>query len=234
MCGTADEACPPGAGLRPAERDSLCAVAGVYAQRHVSGGLQYDGERPGPDWHAHGYFPKGLWMLRRGRLVFRSVWKRRWRLIGTNTTCHSRPPDDPVFVHFCTLIVVLKLWAWLSSGVGLHYRQQPIDPIPRGSTRTVQRWLRRALSRSEDIQQAIRLAVIERSEPRPVERLFPRGLSPPQELVGRGWKDPSSVTTLWRALRILFHGSKALSIPLTVLLAEARGRWSGHDLPFPI
>ena len=233
MCGTADQACPPGAGLRPAERDSLYAVAGVYRHR-VDVGLQYDGVRPGLGWHAHGYFPKGLWMLRRGQLVFRSVWKRRWRLIGTNTTCHSRPPDDPAFVHFCTLIVVLKLWAWLSSGMGLHHRQQPSDPIPRGSTRTVQRWLRRALPRSEDIQQAIRLAVIERSEPRPVERLFPRGLSPPQELVGRGWKDPSSVTTLWRALRILFHGSKALSIPLTVLLAEARGRWSGHDLPFPI
>ena len=222
-----------GGGGPRGERDSLYAVAGVYGRR-AGGDLQYDGDRPGADWHVHGYFPRGLWMLRDGRLVFRSVWKRRWKLVGTQTTCHSRPPDDPSFVHFCTLIVMLKLWAWLSSGVGLHHREQRPDPIPRGSPRTVQRWLQRALPRSDDIQQAIRLAVIERSEPRPVERLYPRGLSPPEGLVRRGWKDPFAVTTLWRALRILFHGSEALSIPRSTLLAEARGRWSGHGLPFPI
>jgi hypothetical protein len=216
-----------------AERDSLYAVAGVYGRR-VGGGLQYDGERPSPDWHVHGYFSKRLWMLREGRLSFQSVRKRRWKRVGTQTTCHSRPPDDTPFVQFCTLIVVLKLWAWLSSGAGLHHKYQSLDPLSAGSKRTVQRWLRRSLPRSEDIQQAIRLAVIERSEPRPVERLFPRGLAPPSGLVHRGWKDPSSVVTLWRALRIAIAGSEGLSIPLTVLLAEARGRWSGHDTPFPI
>lgn len=233
MRGTDDPAVPPGAGLRPAELDSLYSVAGVYSRR-VGGDLQYSGERPGPDWHVHGYFPKGLWMLREGRLVFRSVWKRRWQRIGTKTTCHSRPPDDLPFVQFCTLIVVLKLWSWLSSGVGLHHKYQSPDPLPAGSKRTVQRWLRRSLPRSEDIQQAIRLAVIERSEPRPVERLFPRGLSPPAELVRRPWKDPDAVVTLWRALAFTIYGEELLHTPVAVLLAEARGRWSGHDLPFPI
>ena len=41
------------------------------------------------------------------------------------------------------------------------------------SPRTAQRWLGRAVTQALVIQQAIRAAVIERSEPRPVEHRFP-------------------------------------------------------------
>ena len=97
-----------------------------------------------------------------------------------------------------------------------------LDDYP--SSRTVQRWLRRASHKALEIQQTIRNALIERCEPRPVEHIFPRGLSPPESLTRRRWRDPEPVATLHRALTILFAGAIKLELPTAVLLAEARGR----------
>ena len=173
---------PEGSGVAPPELhpravDALAFVAGVYTRRGRD--LQFDGERPEPiddvRWHAHGYFARSLVLLRGGRRVTMRIHKRRWRLVGTTRTCHSRPPDDPVLVRHCTLIVVLRLWCWLSAREGLlRHRAWPPDLEHCGTPRTLQRWLRKALPMALEVQQAVRHALIDKSEPRPVERLFPR------------------------------------------------------------
>ena len=208
--------------------NSLFAVATHLYRRDADGSLRFDGHRPGPDWHAHGYCSKQLWMLVDREVVRLLVFKRRWRLKGTNTTCHSRPPDDPVLIRCCTLILFLKLWAWLSANKGLHRCQEMLPSLEDcGSRRSVQRWLAQATAKAMQIQQAIRLAIVERCEPRPMERLFPGGLSPPEGLRTRRWKDYTPIVHLWRALALALKGSVVLSTSLCILLAEARGRFGG-------
>jgi hypothetical protein len=210
--------------LREAVRGSLFAVSGLYRVRG-DGDLQYDGARPDEGWNAHGYFSRLLWMLVEGRLVQRRLWKRRWLSPDGGRTCHSRPPEDVPSLRSCALIVVLKLWALLDGTTGLHTSPEVLPALEgHVSPRTTSRWLRRALARALELQQAMRRAVIERCEPRPIERLFPAGLSPPQGLLCRRWRDPSAVATLWRALAILLAGAIELSVPSALLLAEARGR----------
>jgi hypothetical protein len=211
---------------------SLCVAGRVYTRR-PDGDLCFNGERPGPGWHGHGYFPRRLWMLEDGRLVRRRLWKRRWRDPKTGCTRHSRPPDDAAQVWSCTLIVLLKLWAWLDGSLLAGHEVVP-ELETHGSFRTVQRWGGRAAARAEQVVHYIRLAVIERSEPRPVEHLFPSGLSPPERLLRRHWRRPHEITRLWQALAWLFAGAIALSTPASLLLAEARGRMSATERSFPI
>lgn len=165
------------------------------------------------------------------------VWlrKQRWLDPATGRTCHSRPPDDVPWLHFCTLVIALKLWSWLDGGRGVASAPAGVlDLQDRPSARTAQRWQARALPYAMEFQQAIRLAIIERCEPRPVETLFPGGLSPPDLLMRRSWRDPPALDKLWRALALLLGGAIRLSVPAAVLLAEARGRWDetvGHTGP---
>lgn len=231
------------AGTFPTERveqiagSSLFVAGGVY-RRRPNGDLQYDGERPGEDWHAHGYFPRWLWMLdlARRQLVRKRIWKRRWLDPVVRQTCHSRPPDDAAQVWSCTVIIVLRLWAWLDSGQGLCSAPQAVPEIeghPR--PRTVRRWLARAAGRAFDLLQTIRQAVIERSEPRPVEQLFPGGLSPPPTLMHRRWRrDTTEIGHLWQAFAWLLGGAIQLAVPAALLLAEARGRKGASESSFPI
>lgn len=219
--------------LQELVRNSLLLSSQVYRRRR-GGDLQFDGARPGADWIAHGYFRRRLWMLEGGWRIQRCIWKRRWLRRGAGETCHSRPPEDAPQVWSSTLILVLKLWERLDSPrrrVG----HQPLVPDlhEHVTDRTVQRWLRRAQVRALEVQQAIRFAVMERCEPRPVEKLFPSGLSPPERLLRRRWRDPTEVGELWRALAILFGGAVELGISCSLLLAEARGR-SGSERTFPI
>ena len=217
--------------------DSLLRVSVLY-RRRADGTWQYDGARPGPDWHAHGYFPRLLLVVVGGALARVVVWKRRWRHVETGRTCHSRPPDDPPRLMSSSLVVATLLWAWLAGGAGLQHAQ---DRLPHAagspewpSERTLLRWLHRCCSAALAIQQAVRLAILEKSEPRPVERLFPGGLPPPAELLRRRWQDPPLVDCLWRALALAWHGAPKLSTPVAILLAEARGRWEGPlDCPIP-
>lgn len=204
---------------------SLFLASHLY-QRRADGDLQYDGARPAGGWHGHGYFPRWLWVLARGQVRRVRIWKHRWRRPRSGPTCHSRPPDELAGVGFCTLVVVLKLWAWLDGERGVHRCEQAVDDLETrgGDPRSVQRWLRRLLPHAMTIQQAVRLAVIERCEPRPLEQLFPTGLSPPERLVRRPWRDPLQTTKLWRALALLLGAAIKLDVQVTLLLAEARGR----------
>jgi hypothetical protein len=168
----------PDVGVEPWVRDSLFALSGIYTPLG-NGEYVYYGERPGAGWHGHGYCEKTLTMLVGGAPVKVRLYKHRWRLAGTNETCHSRPPDDPVLLRCCTLIAFLVVWAWVSSPMGLHRHEAALEGLEGVvSERTVQRWTARAMSEALEIQQAIRLAVIEESEPRPVESMFEGGLSP--------------------------------------------------------
>ena len=165
-------------------------------------------------------------MLENGAVRKLGVWKRRWLQVETGLTVHSRPPDDLPYIRSCTLLVVLTLWSWLDGDAGLsRYRPVFAELEGHGASRTAQRWLRRALPQSLEIQQALRRAAIERCEPRPVEHLFPSGLPPPEGLMQRRWRDPSRVFQLWRGLALLMLATTKLELPIPVLLAEARGRF---------
>ena len=219
------------AEILAASRNSLAVLGGGY-QRRSNGDLEYAGERPGPGWHVHGWFARQLTILIEGEVCSLTLWKRRWLDVARGATCHSRPADELGRTRFCGVIVVLKLWAWLSSNVGLcHYDEVSVGLERHGSRRSVQRWLARALPHALRIQQHIRGAIIERSEPRPVEQMFPRGLSPPDGLLRRRWQDPNAVVMLWRGLALLLGGASRFDVPTTVLLAEARGRRTADEKP---
>lgn len=212
----------------------LSVASGQY-QFRPGGVLQYDGARPPGEWHAHGYFAVDLGTVETFVFKWLRLRKRRWRCVETGATCHSRPPDALVSCRFSATVVVLVLWAWLDGPHGLQRCREPVAELDRVvSPRTVQRWLRRALPHALDVQQAARAAVIERSEPRPVEHWFPGGLSPPAELVRRDWTDPQGVAELWRGLAFLIRGAFLLEVPVTRLLAEARGRCHPRTDRFPI
>jgi len=204
-------------------------------RRRADGSWRYYGTRPGAGWHGHGYFTKNLTTLQAGTPVKIKLHKHRWCLAGTNTTQHSRPPDDVRLVHFCTLVIVLRLCACLSGAAGFHNRSEVLPDLAScGSDRTVQRWLRRALEQASETEEAIRLAIQEESEPRPTERLFRGGLSPPDSLVCRQWQNPPAVEALWRALAMLLVVARKLGSDVTILLAEARRRFSGPKDSFII
>lgn len=222
--------------LRKVVRDGVPADAGVY-RRRGDGTLVYRGVRPGAGWHRHGYLARWLWVVQDGALVRVRAFKQRWFLPCAGHTCHSRPADELGGTQASALLVVLTLWAWLDGGAGVqHY--ESIVRSPTGdyypSPRTVQRWLRRALPLAMSTQQALRRAVIERIEPRPVERLFRCGLSPPATFQRRRWKAPTPVFVLWTGLAIVLKGAVELDLALPQLLAEARGRWLNRHESFLI
>lgn len=198
----------------------LASVSRLY-ESEPDGRRVFRGVRPGPEWHRHGTFERTLFTLREGELVRVTVHKQRWRRRGTTATVHSRPPDDLASVWFCSLVVATSLWGWVTGPDGLH-RHEPALPAlaERPSTRTVQRWLARAQVHADETATALRRAVLERSEPRPMESHVGGGLSPPC----RRWGSSPAVTKLHSSLSLLYEGAAALDVHVSVLLAEARGR----------
>ena len=204
------------------------AATGMY-ERRADGVLVFRGERPGDDWDAHGFFQRWLQTVVDGERKRERLLKQRWRHVG-GSTCHSRPPDDVAQIHFCTVIVVLCLWAWLVSGRGAEVYEDVFPSLSeRPSRRTRQRWMKRALAHAMQTQQFLRLVVIERGEPRPMKRLFPSGLAPPGDEDRRRWKAAASVDLLRGGLEIAVDSAVSFDVPLAVLLAEARGRWTADE-----
>jgi len=199
--------------------------------------FRFDGERPGPDWYAHGWFERRLVLFAGAALPVVVLRKRRWRRIGTNTTCHSRPASDPAAAKFCSLIMLLRIWAWLASDAGFHKRVDVSAELGEaGSDRSVQRWVARAKQNALWIQQAIRQAILalQRVEPRPQEDLFRKERAPPAGLVRRNYRSAVATTTLWRALDMLFVAAKQHSLCVARLVAEARRRWLTEFDIFPL
>lgn len=156
------------------------------------------------------------------------IARRRWRLRNTNRTQIDRTPDEVGGCHFATLLLVLKVAGWLLSGKGLHTYEARFPALGgAGAPRTVQRWLQRLLPDAARLGGALRTAVIERSEPQPIERLFPGGLSPPEAIRRRRWKDSDGTYRLATGLAFLVEGALVLSISATALLAEAQQRFDG-------
>lgn len=121
------------------------------------------------------------------------------------------------------LVVLLKLASWLLSGTGVHTAPDaPASLAAVGCPRTSQRWLHRLVPDAAAIQGGLRIAVVERSEPQPVERLFPGGVSPPEAIRRRRWKAPEAVYRLATGLVFLVSGAVALDTSATTLLAEAQ------------
>lgn len=218
---------------------SLCAVNATHYDHQPDGSLRHIGDRPDEGWIKHGFFERQLWVVIDAVPERRPLLKQRWKRLepvdGEPKTCHSRPPDDLASVWSCSLIVALSLWSWLDAAGGLHIYDEVLPGLEdHVSRRNVQRWMRRALAGSLETQQSIRHAVIERSEPRPVERLFPGGPSPPERRSDRRWPVPKRVSKLKTGLAFTIGGALALQIPIPCLLAEARGRWHLTGKPFLI
>lgn len=216
-------------------KTSLFAIGGVY-RAQKNGTYIYVGERPGVEWYGHGYFPKRLTVLVKGQAVKVCIYKHRWIHKDTEETTHSRPPDDPYLVRFCTLVVMLRVWAAVSSGFGFHNRKEVFEGMETecGSERTVQRWTSRAMSNGMEIQQAIRLMLIEESEPRPMERLFEGGLSPPDAVMKRRWTSPQNLDRLYVGFAMLLVAARRLAKHASCLLAGARRRWPKKEKTFGI
>ncbi len=221
--------------VEPWVRDSLFALGGVYTSKG-DGTFVYEGERPREEWHGHGYFPKWLTMLVSGLPTKVRVYKHRWIHSETGKTTHSRPPDDPVMVRFCSLVVMLRIWGWVSSEVGFHNRNEVYEELEShcGTDRTVQRWTQTAMQNGIAVQQAIRLAIIEEREPRPVEKLFEGGLSPPDAVTKRRWKSSENLNALYRGYAMLFVAARKLAKHASYLLAGARRRMPNAEKTFGI
>lgn len=215
--------------IRPVVVASVSWTLGRY-RRLGEGVYAFDGERPGPRWHAHGWFARFLFILTIHRLERIVLRKRRWRDPTTGQTRSSRSPAECGAVSFSALVIVVALWRWLDGEAGLLHRDGPLQAAwQRVSGRTVQRWKARAQRWAMEFQQAVRRALIERSEPRPLELLSSSGLSPPAGLGCRHRADPHAAVVLWRGLALVLGGAIELDVPATLLLAEARGRGSRTD-----
>ena len=217
---------------------SLCFLPGSY-HRRGDGSYEFAGPRPGPGgeggtWHIHGWLTVHPRVLLRGVPVGITLHKRRWRHSVEGHTVHSRPPDDIPFAHSCTLVVSTLLYGALAAAKGLHMHRRLWPALDVAvSTRHLQRWIQRARDLAEHTQQAVRAALIEKCEPRPLEHVFPGGLSPPDGL-SRYRQNPSKAAILWRGLLLLFEGAKRLKLSPSCLAAEARGRWTGPQSRFVI
>ena len=187
------------------------------------GTRRFEGPRPAAGWHRHGWRRRCLKTIDENGTRTIIIERRRWLQFGTTTTQQDRSPDELGGVGSTLLVVFLQLCAWLLSESGLHtYEDRPFAPAAPPSRRTVHRWLHRLLPDAERVQGALRTAAIECSEPQPIERLFPGGLSPPEAIRCRRWKDRSKTYLLAMGLAFLAHGADALNVSATVLLAVAQ------------
>ncbi len=213
---------------RPAE--VLEALRGGMADGYVwvEGRLIWPGPRPGPGWHGHGWVSRGLWVLEGQGLVHRQIWRHRFLEVATGRTAIARCPDERPLLAFSAAIIVLRLWAWLSGEAGVQQVEEVHDELLLApSPRTTQRWLARARPGAAWSEQALRDTIQdEGSEPWPAEKLFPRGLPPPEGLRRRTFGEPAEVSTLYRALLWLVGGAVRLQSSFPCLLARARGRWT--------
>ena len=113
-------------------------------RRRADGSLQFDGERPGEAWWAHGYLTRRLVVIIAGVPRQVVLYKARWLDPSTGRTMHSRPPGELGARRFCALIVFAELYDWLDDPTGVVTRD-PICASIAPSPRTLQRLLRRAL-----------------------------------------------------------------------------------------
>ena len=185
--------------------------------------LEHRGVRPGPGWHRHGWTTRSLTIRVRRGLRQVLLKTQRWLEFSTKRTVHDRPLWELAWSSSTTDVVFLTLAAWLLAGNGLHRTAWPW-PDDRPSRRTAQRWLECLRPDALRWQHAIRLAVIDRLAPRPLEEFLPTGGIPPPK--GRNPSHMSAaVWQLHRGLWLLQEAEALLEdTPARTLLVEARRR----------
>lgn len=181
-------------------------------------------------FHAHGRYKRWLITFRKQALTRVRVWKHRWLCLCCGRTMSTGPQDALPNVAVCTLVIVALLWVYLEGDNGIH-KCIPQELDRAASPRTLARYLKRAKAACLETQQAIREVLIEIIEPRPWDECFAEGLSPPEKLIKRH-REPSTVSTLWRALEMLFIGSETLSTTPCILMARARTKSEHRNCRF--
>jgi transposase len=178
------------------------------------------GER-GSRYHAHGSFLRWLKTWLGGAVQRVRLRKPRYLCLRCEKTFSLHPPETLPYKRLSTFLIVLCLWSYLDSSSGLHHCL-PGELSEDISARTVVRHLSSAKALAVETQQAIREVLIRKTEPRPVEELFPGGLDPPESLRWKQSKEPDTAGTLWRALFMLRQGAETLAIDPRTLLAWAQ------------
>lgn len=206
--------------------DTGLAGLGLTYQRLNDGIFYWRGQRPGPEWHAHGLLRTRPLDLHKGQLIALRVAKQRWKNKHTGQTVHSTPPDD-LGKRYTALVIAISLFAWLDVAAGLHRHERPFYNLDRIAPRTLQRWLHRA--RPDTLQQGVRETLLDLGHP--PETLFPMGLPPPP-CGRRAWRDPAQVTKLHRGLAMALRAAVGMNRPAALLLGDARRR-TPHE-PFLI
>ena len=214
---------------------SLLQASGDFPSGHIyRHGAQYVYQASAPEqcpvcqstacrYHAHGSFTR--WFKTYiGKVIQKSrLRKPRWKCLTCGHTFSLHPPEGMENKSICNFILVLLLWHYLSTAAGLH-RCIPGQMAEVISERTLARYLKAAKKVATKTQQFIREVLIEKTEPRPVEDLFPGGLDPPESLLRKQRNDLARASTLWRGLCMLYQGAKALRLDPRALLAWARKR----------
>ena len=231
--GADGRAVGPGRGCSPAlGGDSFVFVSCEY-DIDAEDRFVHRGDRPaeaddGVHWQGHGYTDSSPCVLRDGRYVRVQLRKHRWTRADRTGTVTSQPPGLVPRRRVDALVVASLLLQAMTAPVGLHSREVPAVR----SRRQLQRDLAAACELAEPTQHAVRLALMHRSLPRPVESLWEAGLDPPPELARR-CRHPSAPVA-WRALEMMRQGAEQLGVPVNALLVEASRRWPGPDDRFLI
>ena len=187
-------------------------------------------DRDSGSFHAHGRYKRWLLTFKKQALTRVRVWKHRWLCLCCGRTMSTGPVDVLGHTPLCTLVIVALLWAYLESDSGIH-KCIPPELDKAAAPRTLARYLKRAKAVCMETQQAIREVLIEIKEPRPWDESFAQGLSPPEKLTKRH-RDPSRISTLWRALAMLLIGSETLSANPCILMARARTKSEHRNCRF--
>ena len=150
-------------------------------------------------YHSHGGFLRWLRTFVDGRIKRIRLRKPRFLCLACQKTFSLHPPEVLPYKRYSSFLIVLCLWSYLVSMAGMHHCL-PGAVSEDISTRTVVRHLSSAKALAVETQQAIREVLIRKTEPRPVEDLFPGGVDPPRMLQKKQQHEPEKAGTLWRAL----------------------------------
>ena len=185
-----DHGCPCSArGVRsPRERCSDPGESDVY-RGEAPEACPRCGSRRGR-YHSHGGFLRWLRTFVDGRIDRIRLRKPRYLCLTCHQTFSLDPPEVLPYKRYSSFLIVLCLWSYLVSMAGMHHCL-PGAVSEDISARTVARHLSLAKALAVETQQAIREVLIRKTEPRPVEDLFPGGLDPRKVCVGSNPKNPT-------------------------------------------
>ena len=170
-------------------------------------------------FYAHGRFKRGLFTFKNHTITKIKIWKNRWLCLCCNRTMSNGPPDILPHMPYCTSVIVVILWSYLNGNKGIHDSIPPqLDYAP--SPRTLARYLKRAKVVCKETYQAIKEVLLEMRRPRPWDKAFAQGLSPPERL-NKWHRKPEASTNLWRALAMLLTNSDAFLDTPCFLMARA-------------